>query len=180
MMNGDVELWLKELAEPFLEEVGLQSNQQVLDFGCGPGYYVIPAARIVGVEGRIYALDKSAEVLSELRERAAQENLGNIEIIQTSGKLVIPLDDEAVDTVLLYDVIHSHYFSEKDRLTLLSEIHRVLKADGLFSIYPSHMDAEAIMKLIAQTRFQYIESIQKTLLHFGSLQEDQILNYRRI
>jgi ubiquinone/menaquinone biosynthesis C-methylase UbiE len=179
-MADDVKSWLEDLAESFLEAVGIQSDQRVLDFGCGPGYYVIPAAHIVGVGGRVYALDKSAEVLGELRERAAKENLGNIEILLTSGELVIPLDDEDVDAVLLYDVIHSHYFSQKDRITLLREINRVLKVGGLFSVYPSHMDAEAIRKLIMEIDFQYIGSMQRMLLHFGSLKEDLILNFRRI
>ena len=39
--------------EDFLQEVGIQQGDTVLDYGCGPGSYVVPAARIAGAAGRV-------------------------------------------------------------------------------------------------------------------------------
>ena len=47
-----------------------------MDFGCGSGNYTIPAALIVGREGKVYALNK--ERLEELREIARMR----IEVLQ--------------------------------------------------------------------------------------------------
>ena len=61
----------KEL-EPYafevLEKAGIERGQIVLDFGCGSGTYTLPAARIVGSEGKVYALDKDKKALAVLAE----------------------------------------------------------------------------------------------------------------
>ena len=40
-----------------LKEVGIKPGFHVLDYGCGPGGYIIPLAESVGKSGEIYALD---------------------------------------------------------------------------------------------------------------------------
>lgn len=40
-----------------LKEVGIKPGFHVLDYGCGPGSYIIPLAELVGKSGKIYALD---------------------------------------------------------------------------------------------------------------------------
>jgi len=40
-----------------LERAGLKPGQNVLEVGCGPGFFTIPAAHIVGEEGKVYAVD---------------------------------------------------------------------------------------------------------------------------
>ena len=40
-----------------LKEAEIQRGFHVLDYGCGPGGYVIPLAELVGTSGKIYALD---------------------------------------------------------------------------------------------------------------------------
>jgi ubiquinone/menaquinone biosynthesis C-methylase UbiE len=175
-VDRDVDRWLDELAVPFLKRVGIKPKQRVLDFGCGPGFYAVPAARIVGERGKVFALDKNGKVLRELEERAKDEHLSNIEILQTSGELDIPLDDDAVDVCLLYDVIHSHYFSLQRRITILREIQRVLKPVGLLSFYPSHMNFDESKRLLDGMGFECTRIMQTTLLHFYSLKEDRVLN----
>ncbi len=90
----------------------------MLDFGCGSGTYTIPAARIVGAQGRVYALDKDKGALDELMQKAGSAGLKNIERMETSGGK-IELTDESVDVVLLFDVFHSYYFPQaSDRRSL--------------------------------------------------------------
>jgi len=40
-----------------LRVAGLKRGQKVLEVGCGPGFFTIPAAKIVGEEGAVYAAD---------------------------------------------------------------------------------------------------------------------------
>ena len=61
-----------------LKDVGIKAGQIVLDFGCGSGTYTVPAARIVGDKGKVYALDKDSEVLNKLMQRAQSVGLNNV------------------------------------------------------------------------------------------------------
>ena len=178
-MRSDVDIWLEEMAERVLKEVGIRKSQIVLDFGCGSGYYTIPAARIVGEKGRVYALDKSRISLYRLAKREKSEKLKNIHMINTSGELKIPLEDESIDVTLLYDVIHSHYFSVTGRRELLSEIYRISKPNALISVYPKHMDLEDIKHEIEKENFHFTRKLFKTLLHNRSLTQDYLLNFQR-
>lgn len=139
--------WLRGHIEEVLKGIGVKENQTILDFGCGPGAYAIPAARLVGGKGKVYALDKDEADLKEL-EKVQEEGLENLETI-LSSELDTGLKDESVDMVLLYDVIH---LIEK-RATLFAEVYRVLKPDGLVSIYPMHVKKDEVLKQMRESNF---------------------------
>lgn len=40
-----------------LEDLGILLSDFVIDYGCGPGMYVAKAARMVGENGYVYAMD---------------------------------------------------------------------------------------------------------------------------
>ncbi|MBE9471268.1 MAG: methyltransferase domain-containing protein, partial [Chloroflexi bacterium] len=42
-----------------LNAAGLEPGQKVLEVGCGPGFFTIPAAKTVGEKGSVCALDIS-------------------------------------------------------------------------------------------------------------------------
>ena len=50
-----------------------------MDVGSGDGFFTIPAAKIVGDEGRVYALDVDEEAIALLRKKALEEKLMNID-----------------------------------------------------------------------------------------------------
>jgi precorrin-6B methylase 2 len=72
-MDSDLLIWLERTGETTLRSIGITNGQILLDFGCGSGNYVIPAARIVGDEGVVYALDKNYYALDALMERVHAE-----------------------------------------------------------------------------------------------------------
>jgi ubiquinone/menaquinone biosynthesis C-methylase UbiE len=128
-----------------LQQIGIMRGQTVLDFGCGYGAYTIPVAKIVGEQGRVYALDKDKEALDVLMQRRESANLKNIDRMETSGELEIGLIDESVDVVLLFDVFHSFYFPKTDdRRRLLIEIRRVMKPSAFLaiSVWPNLVEPE--------------------------------------
>lgn len=135
---------LESQALEVLKGVGIKRGQIVLDFGCGSGIYTIPAAKIVGEQGKVYALDKDKKVLDELMQKAGLAGLRNVKRIETSGKLKFGLADESIDVVLLFDVFHHYYFPQIDeRRGLLKKIYRILKLGGFISVWPKHMEMEA-------------------------------------
>jgi SAM-dependent methyltransferase len=134
----------KALALELLRTLGIRTGQNVLDFGCGSGTYAIPAAEIVGEQGRVYALDKDHRALDELMANARTDGLQNIQRIDSSGEVNIGLEKGSIDVVLLFDVFHSYYFQERfQRERLLAEIQKVLTRDGTLFVYPKHMEEEA-------------------------------------
>lgn len=186
-MKDITEKWIREDGEKSLQEIGIQKGQRVLDFGCGSGNYTIPIARIVGEEGLVYALDKDKKDLCELMQRAELIELRNIQRIDTAGELEIGLDNESVDVVLLYDVLHYYYFPRaEDRRRLLSEVYRVLKPNALLSLYPTHLQSymepklEDVEREIKEANFcletQYSGMV---MLHSGNLENSQVMNFRK-
>ncbi len=116
-MGTDVEKWFKEEGAKVLKKVGIKENHIILDFGCGAGTYSLPAAKIVGKKEQVFALDKSKSKLDELIRKAKSAGLDNIKTVETSGKLIIPLEDRFFDVVLLYDILH---FLERALASFLS------------------------------------------------------------
>jgi len=163
-----------------LERIGLDTGQIVLDFGCGSGTYAIPAAKIVGEHGRVYALDKDTQVLDEVMHEAESAGLRNITRMDTSGGLRIDLSGESVDVVLLFDVFHSYYFPQADdRRDLLKEIYRIMKADAFISVWPKHMESAA-KEEIESADFYLEREYSETLVHDNKESErGRILNFRK-
>jgi ubiquinone/menaquinone biosynthesis C-methylase UbiE len=146
-------LWLRlreRFRDPRAELLGdgLGPGQVVLDFGCGIGSYTIPAARIVGDEGLVYALDIHPLALRAVERRAQEANLSNIRTILSSGDT--GLADGSVDVVLLYDVLHA----VPEQEALLEELCRVLKPGGVLLVKPDHMTRDELLdKVQARTSF---------------------------
>jgi ubiquinone/menaquinone biosynthesis C-methylase UbiE len=171
---------LESRAIEVLERIGISRGQTILDFGCGYGTYTIPAAKIVGAQGRVYALDKDKEALDELMQKAESAGLKNIEIMETSGKLEIELNDESIDGVLLFDVFHSFYLPQAgDRRRLLTEIYRIMKPRAFLSIsvWPNLMEPETEDEM-ENANFRLEKEVPETLTDGNkALETRKILNF---
>ena len=58
---------------------GIGPGHTVLDVGCGPGYAALDLAELVGIRGRVLAIDKSQRFLSALETMSSERGLNNIE-----------------------------------------------------------------------------------------------------
>ncbi|MCD6599638.1 MAG: class I SAM-dependent methyltransferase [Dehalococcoidia bacterium] len=171
---------LESQARKMLEKIGVNKGQTILDFGCGYGTYTIPAAKIAGEQGKVYALDKDRQVLDELMQKATSAGLKNIRRMQTSGELEIDLVDESVDKVLLFDVFHSYYFLQiADREKLLAEIYRIMKPSASLSVWPKHMESEAGEE-IKDADFHLVEEFSGMLVHENNdIEKGKVLNFEK-
>lgn len=114
--------------EKILDATGIKPGMTILDYGCGPGSFSIQAAKMVGTEGRILALDINPLALQYVQKAAEKEGLNNIQLITAEQFESIP--DASVDMILLYDVLHC--FTKAPEV--LARIRRVLKNDGILSV----------------------------------------------
>ena len=106
MDKNNMKIWMDQKGISFLKNVGIRQGQTVLDFGCGEGFYSIPAAKLVGMNGKVYAVDKDTEVLSKLIKRTWEEGLKNVISIGEKHDLSGIIENRSVDVALLYDILH--------------------------------------------------------------------------
>jgi ubiquinone/menaquinone biosynthesis C-methylase UbiE len=111
--------------EALLRDLGLRKGQTVADIGCGPGFFTLPAARLVGDTGQVYAADIQGEMLAAVRTRAAEAGLANVRVVKTSDT-EIPLPAASCDLVLLAFVLDEI----EQRARFLHRAARLLKPQG--------------------------------------------------
>ena len=127
-----------------LKEVGIEPGFHVLDYGCGPGSYIIAAAELVGKAGKIYALDINPLAIQMVHTMASKEHLANVETICSDCKTGLP--DNSVDIILLYDTFHD--LGDPDGV--LEELHRVLRPGGILSFSDHHMKGNEIVTQVTR------------------------------
>ncbi|MHA1926418.1 MAG: class I SAM-dependent methyltransferase [Candidatus Thorarchaeota archaeon] len=146
----------------FVSTLGIEEGHNVLDYGCGVGSYTIPAARLVGESGRIYALDIHPIAIERVEKRARKVGLTNIETIRS--ELATGLAEEHLDFALLIDV----YTWIDDKIGLLEEIHRILQPSGKLVLLIDHASPEECKATVEESGlFRLI------------LQEDNVLRYEK-
>lgn len=178
-MKNKIEDYTEERCKEILKKVGIEEGQIVLDFGCGGGNYTIPAAKIIGKEGKIYAVDEDGNKIKDLQEKAKSANLHNIEIVRTSGELNFGFEDGAFDVVLLYDIFWYFSLQGPELSELLKGVYRVLKSDGLVSVYPEHIETEKLKQKMEKSGFYLIKRFRGKIIHEGRPEQSQILNFRK-
>jgi ubiquinone/menaquinone biosynthesis C-methylase UbiE len=117
----------------------VRDGMTVLDIGPGMGFFTIPAARLVGTDGKVIAVDIQEKMLTSLQRRA--RNAGMAERIVTR---VCRADDimvsELIDVCLALHVVHE--VPDADRL--FAQIRDILKPGGivLFAEPQGHVSKE--------------------------------------
>ena len=122
---------------PVLDRVGIRPGERVLELGPGPGTFTVEAARRLGPEGRLVAVDIQPEMIAQVEKRVREAGLANVET-QVSDAYHLPLDDESVDRAFLVTVLPEI----PDRQRALAELRRVLKPDGVLSITEEFLDPD--------------------------------------
>lgn len=111
--------------EAILREAGIRAGWKVADFGCGVGYFLVPAAKFVGPLGRVVGVDVRAVAVDEARKRvhaARVEDRTDILRADLSQPRSSGLPDGWADLVLLVTVLN-----QGDARALLAEASRVVK-----------------------------------------------------
>ncbi len=88
-----------------MDILGIKEGSNVADIGAGSGWFTVRAARRIGANAIVYAVDINRDYLKYIDERAAREKLPNIKTIP--GKEDDPLlPPKSVDAVLLLKTYH--------------------------------------------------------------------------
>ena len=112
-----------------LKAAGLEPGQKVLEVGCGPGFFTIPAARIVREKGSIYALDVNPLAVERVQQKIEKEGVTNVKTILADAAQT-GLPDQSFDLVFLFGFAHPIGNMEN----IWTELHRLLKPEGILSV----------------------------------------------
>lgn len=112
--------WLRKLVQSPKRIVGSYINKgdTVMDIGCGPGFFSIDMAKMVGPKGKVIAVDLQDKMLNHVKRKAAKHGMaGRMEFHQCpSDRIGL---HRKVDFILAFYMIHETpspvYFLEEAR-----------------------------------------------------------------
>jgi len=124
-LNNPLKRLFDHSPQRFIKLLAIQPDWSIVDFGCGPGFFSIPFARVAA---RVVGVDVQPEMLKKAESYAKKSNV-KVEFAESDG-ITVPLSSDSFDLVFLNLVFHE--IGEKKRA--LSEFWRVLKPGGVIAI----------------------------------------------
>jgi len=114
----------------------ITEGMTVLDAGCGPGFFSMEMAKMVGESGRVIAADLQEGMLRKLKDKIQGTELEERIALHKSEKHRIGVS-EKVDFILAFYVVHEipnqgHFFEELK--SILKPKGRVLVVEPLFFV----------------------------------------------
>lgn len=143
-----------------IDDVSIQEEDKVLDYGCDPGLYTKQLSEKVGSKGIVYALDNYPLAIKAVDKLAKKEGLINVETILSGGET--NLNNEGIDTIIVFDVLHMISAPEKH----LKEFNRVLKHGGMLYLSDHHMKIEEINEIVFKSCSMDLKKQTKYVLAF--------------
>ena len=146
-LDNRIRRWIQnpqKILQPFIEE-----GMTVLDIGCGPGFFSIDMAQMVGKSGRVIAVDLQEGMLQKLRDKIQGTELEErITLFKTEESRIGV--SEKVDFVLAFYVVHE-LPNQKDFFKELKSILRP-KGQALIVEPPFRVSKTAFEETIGKAR----------------------------
>ncbi|MGD2185397.1 MAG: class I SAM-dependent methyltransferase [Desulfobacterales bacterium] len=117
----------------FFHELDLEKKITFMDVACGRGNYSLAVSKIIGRNGRVYAVDLWAEGIVSLRNEAAAKGIQNIVSFVSDASQGIPIENNSVDVCLMATVLHD-FVGDKVERQVMKEIVRTVKPNGVLAI----------------------------------------------
>lgn len=120
----------REAQLALLEGAELGAGQRVLDIGCGPGFFALGIAGVVGDAGSVDGVDINARFVADASARAKDRPNVNFHLLEDHR---LPFADASFDRVILKNVLE--YVPDVGQT--LAEVFRVTRPGGRAHIIDS-------------------------------------------
>ena len=133
-----------------LEAAGLEPGQIVIEVGCGPGFFTIPAAKIVGKDGLIYAIDVNHRAVKRVEGKMQKYRIANIKpILGNAADSGLP--EQSIDLVFIFGL----RYVAGGLSNLISGIHTILKPEGILSFEKTMGSDEQLLREVETAGFTF-------------------------
>ena len=119
----------------------------VVDIGCGPGYFTIPMAKMVGSKGKVIAVDLQEKMLGLVKKKAHKNGVKDrVETFKCQSEQIGLKLEQKADFILAAYMVHE----TPDPINFLKEVKEFLKVGGkLLIIEPKmHVSLEKFQQLL--------------------------------
>jgi ubiquinone/menaquinone biosynthesis C-methylase UbiE len=125
-----------------LQGAGIRPGMKVLEVGCGTGFFTITAARMLGEQGSLIAMDMLPISVETVTKKVQAAGLRNAQVIQGDA-LDTKLENEGLDEVIIFGVIPAPMLPMEK---LLVEMHRILRPGGVMAVWPPSWVHQSIVQ----------------------------------
>ena len=152
MMHDNPILPLVRNPYQLLHAAGLKKGQRVFEVGCGPGFFSIPAAKIVGDTGHVYTVDIHPRAVERVREKTEKGALKNLTPMCINASNT-DLPGGSIDLAFVFGLRYIAGGMEN----VISELYRILKPGGILSIEKTGGSEAKWIEEIERKGFAYTE-----------------------
>jgi ubiquinone/menaquinone biosynthesis C-methylase UbiE len=134
----------RKILNPFISE-----GMTVVDLGCGPGFFSVDMAHMVGKSGRVIASDLQDGMLQKLRNKIHGTEFEERIILHKCEEHTIGIG-EPVDFILAFYMVHEI----PDQYLFFKEIESILNKNGLVLLVepPFHVSKNAFEQTIGRAQ----------------------------
>jgi ubiquinone/menaquinone biosynthesis C-methylase UbiE len=115
-----------------LQGAGIRPGMQVLEIGCGTGFFTVTAGRMLGEQGSLISMDVLSQSVEAVAKKVQAAGLSNVQVIKGDA-VDTKLEKESFDEVIVFGVIPAPMLPMEK---LLAEMHRILRPGGVMAVWP--------------------------------------------
>jgi ubiquinone/menaquinone biosynthesis C-methylase UbiE len=146
-LDNKIRRWVQDpqkILGPYIKD-----GMTVLDLGCGPGFFSIDLAQLVGESGRIIASDLQQGMLDKLRDKIRGTEFADRIILHKCDENKIGVATP-VDFALAFYMVHEVHDQEQ----FFSELTAILKPAGqiLIAEPPFHVSKKAFAETVKKAQ----------------------------
>ncbi len=141
--------WLQDpykILTPYVKE-----GMKVLDIGCGPGFFSIEMAKIVGQKGKVIAADLQEGMLWKIKDKINGTELNKIIHLHKTEKDKLNVN-EKVDFALAFYMVHE----VPNKENLFKELKNILVEKGKLLVVEPHFH-------VSKKDFEYTMSFAESI-----------------
>lgn len=143
----------QKILKPYINE-----GMTILELGCGPGFFTVDMARLVGETGLVIAVDLQEGMLEKVRRKIEKTGFEKRILLHKCEENKIGISKD-IDFALLFYMVHE----VRDKPLLFRQVMQMLKPSGQVLIVepPFHVSKKAFEASIKKAESEGLTLVQR-------------------